>query len=308
MYKKNILILGAGGILGSLIFENLSKDHNVSGFSHRLSKSEKVFKINYNKINNSQKKKIQSADVIINCIGENSNEKKMYKKNISIMKILSKQINYSKTKKIFIHISTCGVYGSPYQNKISENIDPQPNTNYSKTKLSGEKILLNNLNKKIKIIIFRPSQVIGKNMRNISLNKLSYFLKKRIFFFINNQNSEFSYIFVDDLILCIKLIIYQKKHITKIYNISNNIKYSKLVKIILRMQKNYFLIRNINPKLIKFLIFILEKLKIKTPLNFQSFNSLRSKNIFLSSKIKKELKIKKFVNINGKTIKDLVNG
>ena len=74
------------------------------------------------------------------------------------------------------------------------------------------------------------------------------------------------------------------------------------------MQKNYFLIRNINPKLIKFLIFILEKLKIKTPLNFQSFNSLRSKNIFLSSKIKKELKIKKFVNINGKTIKDLVNG
>ena len=77
--------------------------------------------------------------------------------------------------------------------------------------------------------------------------------------------------------------------------------------IILRMQKKKSFIPNINPTLIKILIYLLEKLKIKTPLNSQSFNSLRSKNTFLSKKIKKELKIRNFLNINNKTIKNLIH-
>ena len=307
MHTKKILILGAGGILGNLIHDNLSKKFNVYGFSHRFIKSKKILKVNYNQISKFQKKIIQSADIIINCIGENSDEKKMYKKNVSIMNLISEKINYFYTEKLFIHLSTCGVYGLQYQNKISEKVTPLPNTLYSKTKLFGEEIFLKNLNKNIKIIILRSSQVIGKNMRNISLNKLSYFLKKNFFFFINNKNLDFSYIFADDLILSIELLINKKKYVTSIYNISNNIKYLKLVNIILRMQKKKSFIPNINPTLIKILIYLLEKLKIKTPLNSQSFNSLRSKNTFLSKKIKKELRIKNFLNINNKTIKNLIH-
>ena len=49
-------------------------------------------------------------------------------------------------------------------------------------------------------------------------------MKKNFFFFINNKNLDFSYIFVDDLILSIELLINKKKYVTSIYNISNNIK------------------------------------------------------------------------------------
>ena len=307
MKRKNILIFGANGILGNIIFKKLLNNYNVIGFSHKSSRNKNIIKTNYRRLSKNHRSIIKNADVMINCIGENSNEKNMSYKNIYVLKLISNEINRYSYKKTFIHLSTCGVYGFTYSDKISEKINPMPNTVYSKTKLNGEKILKQNLNQNIKLIVLRSSQVIGKNMRNISLIKLIYFLNKRLFFFVNNKNSEFSYIFSEDLISSIKLLIKKKNNDSKTYNISNNIKYHKLVKIILKVLNKQITIPNFNPKLIKLLIFLLDKLKIQSPLNYQSFNSLRSKKIFRSNKIKKDLNIKKFININATNLKELIN-
>ena len=302
MKKKNILIFGAGGILGNIIFNSLLDNYNVIGFSHKSIIKKNIFKIFYKKFSNSNTRIINNADVIINCIGENSDKKKMQYKNIQVLKLICDCIGKSNKKKIFIHLSTCGVYGSTIKNKISENVIPIPNNLYSRSKLRGEKVLKENLKDNIKLIILRPSQVIGSNMRNISLNKLIYFLKKGSFF-INNRKSEFSYIFDDDLILSIKSIIKKKNLRSNIYNISNNIKYHKLVKIILKKIDNEYPILNVHPIFIKLLISILSKVNIKTPLNYQSFNSLRSNKVFISTKIQKDLNLKNFININSETLK-----
>ena len=117
MKKKNILIFGAGGILGNIIFNSLLDNYNVIGFSHK-SIIKKYLKINYKKFSNSNTRIINNADVIINCIGDSD------KKKCNI-KIFSFEVNLWFTgviKKIFIHLSTCGVYGSTIKNKISENV------------------------------------------------------------------------------------------------------------------------------------------------------------------------------------------
>ena len=190
--KKTILILGAGGLLGNIIYDKLSKLHNIIGFSHKKSKKRNIIKSNYSDFSPRHIFFIQSADIIINCIGENSDENKMKKINITILKKISIQINKIKKKKIFIHISTCGVYGNLIdQLLIDESTKPKPETKYSKTKFNGEEILINQLKNNTKLIILRPSQVIGTTMKNTSLKKLYYFVKKKLFFLLIIKNQFF---------------------------------------------------------------------------------------------------------------------
>ena len=61
---------------------------------------------------------------------------------------------------------------------------PRPKTRYSKTKHEGEGILIHELKNSTKLIILRPSQVIGTTMKNTSLKKLYYFIKKKYFFLL----------------------------------------------------------------------------------------------------------------------------
>ena len=103
MKKQNILILGAGGLLGNVFFEKLKNSYNVIGFSHQNNQKKNIFKTNYKKFSIKHKKYIKNANVIINCIGENSNESKMQYINIDLMKVISDQIINYKKKKIFIH-------------------------------------------------------------------------------------------------------------------------------------------------------------------------------------------------------------
>ncbi len=309
MKKQNILILGAGGLLGNVFFEKLKNSYNVIGFSHQNNQKKNIFKTNYKKFSIKHKKYIKNANVIINCIGENSNESKMQYINIDLMKVISDQIINYKKKKIFIHLSTCGVYGSLESDKISENTKPNPVTFYSKSKLIGEDILIQKFkDKKIKLIILRPSQVMGNNMRNTSLKKLNHYLKRGLFFYIKNKESIFSYIFANDLIIAINKILNKSNLNNQIYNISNYIKYKDLVSILQKKQKKKYLIFNVSPFIIKSLIYFFDKiLKIKLPINEKTLYSLITKKIFLSSKIRKDFSIHKFTNIRSKNLYYLLN-
>ena len=179
--KKTILILGAGGLLGNALFERLKKIYFVTGFSHKNNKKENIIKTNYN-FSSKEILIIKRADVIINCIGESSNENRMNEININILKKIALKINYFKKKKTFIHISTCGIYGSPMNTLVSEKYLPSPKTKYSKTKLEGENVLQNYLSTNVNLIILRPSQIIGLKMRNTSLKKLYSHVKRNFFF------------------------------------------------------------------------------------------------------------------------------
>ena len=46
--KKTILILGAAGLLGSIISQKLSKSYDIIGFSHKKNQNKTIIKSNYN--------------------------------------------------------------------------------------------------------------------------------------------------------------------------------------------------------------------------------------------------------------------
>ena len=306
--KKTILILGAGGLLGKVFFHKLGKTYNTIGFSHKINQDKKIFQTNYINFSRKEKSIIKNSAIIINCIGENSNETNMKKINIEILKKIAKEINIINKKKIFIHISTCGVYGNSNNLLITERTLPDPETVYSKTKYEGELVLKKILNDYTKLIILRPSQVIGENMKNTSLKKLYYYIKKRLFFYVNNQTSLFSYIFVDDLLAVIQKVLKKKNYQSQTYNISNQITYQKLVTIIQKTLNQNFNYPSISPNIMKLVIYIFENLlKIKIPITNKTLNSLMVKTTFGSRSIKKYLIIKKFTNINLKNLKALIN-
>ena len=304
--RKKVFIFGASGLLGKIIFSQLSKQHVVYGSSHRQTENKKIFKINYKKISKKHLKIINQSNYIINCIGENQNEKKMNDINCLILDRISKNLT-NKNIKYFIHISTCGVYGNLEKNLISEKELPHPYTLYSKTKLKGEKILFTNLRTKFPVIILRCSQVVGLQMRNTSIKKLSFYIKKNLFFFINNKKSIYSFIFQDDIIRCLKIIISKKNLKDNIYNLSNFIRYEDLVNKILITLKKKKKIPNIPSIFLLPIIKFFEYFNFKFPLNTNQLNSLMTKKIYLSRKIKKTLHLKSMTNINSKNLKYLIN-
>ena len=98
--KKTILILGAGGLLGNALHTRLKKTHSVLGFSHKKNKNKYIIKTNY-KFSLKENLIIKKADVIINCIGESSNENTMNEININILKRIALKIsNFKKKKKL----------------------------------------------------------------------------------------------------------------------------------------------------------------------------------------------------------------
>ena len=144
-------------------------------------------------------------------------------------------------------------------------------------------------------------------MKNTSIKKLYYYIERKMFFFVNNKNSYFSYIFAEDILNIIALLI-KKKPKNNIYNISNKIKYYDLVKIIQKDLNQSFSFPSINYSFVKILIFIFNKLlRIHLPINNRILKSMTTNNIFNSQKIMSDLKIKSFTNITVKNIKYLVN-
>ena len=304
--RKKIFIFGAGGLLGRIIFSKLSKRHAVYGSSHKRSNIKNIIKLNYFKISKKHLNLINNSDYLINCIGENQLEHKMVDINYRVLNYISKKLK-KKNIKYFIHISTCGVYGNLKLNRVNEKLDPLPYTLYSKTKLQGENILFENLKKKSTVIVLRCSQIIGPQMRNTSIRKLNFYIKKNLFFFTNNKKSIYSFIFQDDIIKCLEKIINKNNLKNNIFNLSNYIKYGDLVNnILITLDKKKF-IPNISPFFMMPIIKIFEIFKIKLPLNTNQLNSLMTKQIYVSSKIKKKLNVKSFININSKNLNSLIN-
>ena len=146
-----------------------------------------------------------------------------------------------------------------------------------------------NLKDKRKLIILRCSQIVGYGMRNTSIKKLFYYIKKNLFFFINNKKAIFSYIFSDDVISCIKKFIKKKNLNYSIFNLSSKSTFEDLVQeITISINKKTF-IPNINPIFVNFFVIFFENiLKINSPISKKQLSSLMLKKIYVSKKFKKK--------------------
>ena len=181
--KKNILILGSEGFLGSVLLPYLNKSNfKITGvdkcffgkYNNNL-KNVRIINSDYAKLN---KKFFEQFDFIIDLVNISNDpaselNKKFTKKiNYQNKVKLYQKIKNLKNIKRYIYMSSCSVYGNN-KNIINEKSPPRPISLYSKLCLKYEEYLKKN--KKISFTILRLGTLYGwaPRMRyDIAINKI----------------------------------------------------------------------------------------------------------------------------------------
>lgn len=195
MKKKSILLIGGCGYIGLHLLKNLKnykvfildKTNNIN----KILYAKKYAQVNNKKVsNNTLKKSIDyhSVDTVVYLAS------KLKFKNIKLAKFeiknLKEVIFFVKKKNIknFIYFSSSSVYGN-CNNKISENTQRNPVSNYGKLKLKSENLITKEFKKtKLKYIILRPFNFIGVYSK---LKGKPIIFKNNIFFnLLNSINLE----------------------------------------------------------------------------------------------------------------------
>lgn len=218
--KKNILITGSSGYLGSYLVNNLIKEgHNIIGIDI---KKPKIKNRNFNfikkKIINLKKKEIKNLDCIIHCgtISRNYSEtsKLNFFDDLFGLYFLYQQIDKN-TK--FIFLSSIDIY----KKKIK--------TDYQKFKTLSEQYLINlSKIKKFNLVIIRPSTFFSKEYpkKNIAIYKIKNSIKKNKNFYLTKGAPKLNVIDIKKLYELINKQLNQKKYKQKIYNLLSKRSYN----------------------------------------------------------------------------------
>ena len=183
---KNILITGGGGYIGTNLTQKLlEKNYNVTvidtfWFGNYL-KKRKNLKIIKKDIRDLSRKDLKNIDSIIhlasiaNDPAAELNVKLTWEVNvIATYKLITFAID-QKVKK-FIFASSGSVYGIKHEKRVTENLSLEPISEYNKSKMIGERILLS-YKKNIDLTILRPATVCGYSpaMRlDVAINALTF--------------------------------------------------------------------------------------------------------------------------------------
>ena len=282
--NKNLLFIGASGRLGRKWINKLDQNYSVFALVNKnkfktYHKKIKLRLLNKRKLNTFCKN--NSIGIIINCCALTMLEKcQKFKKSAYIKNTLIPEILADVSKKNaikLVHISTDHLFDGMKKN-YSEKSKLNPLNYYAKTKMMGEKKIINKLKN---YIIIRTNFFSFSKRKDTFLEKSLEKLKK------NKEvkawdNVKFTPIHTDTLIKIANLLI--KKDFKGLINVSSNESISKYEFLFMVAKHLKIDTNNIKKEKLKNNIF-----KIKRPLNM-SLSNLILKKILRSLKI---LKIKK---------------
>ena len=183
---KNILITGGGGYVGTnLTKELLSDGHNITvldtfWFGNYL-KKHKNLKILKKDIRQISSNDIHKIDCIMHLASiANDPAAELNAKLTWDVNVLAtyKLINLAVDKKVkkFIFASSGSVYGIKKEKKVTEDLSLEPISEYNKSKMVGERVLMS-YESSMKIHIIRPATVCGISPRlrlDVAVNLLTF--------------------------------------------------------------------------------------------------------------------------------------
>ena len=231
---KNVLLLGAGGYIGSILTDLLlKKKYKVFAYDRFFFGVDTLKKNLNNKnliiikkdIRNIELKDFNKIDYVID-LAALSNDP-----SCELDTKLTRDINFygriraarlaarNKVKK-YIFSSTCSVYGDTKDNIVDETSKIAPISEYAKSSADCEKILLNELNSKdFCLTIIRNATVFGVSPRMrfdlvVNLMTLTAFEKGKIYI-LGGGNQYRPLIHVRDVCDCMLKILHTKNEIVK---------------------------------------------------------------------------------------------
>ena len=208
-YKKQIVITGSSGLLGSNFYKKYKKKYKIIKYPHRIE--------NITKFNKWISKK--KFNYLIHFAGISKGNASMlnkinFKCSINILKSLKK---YDQIK-FFLFISSSHVY-SFSDKKIRENFKTKPINNYGLSKKNVEDFIIKNRKDfNFKIGIARIFNITGPRQRKgYFVSDMYYKMLKTNF--IDNINCYRDFIHLDDVMKSLDILI--SKNYEKIINISS---------------------------------------------------------------------------------------
>lgn len=228
--KKNLLISGAGGFVGSSFINRLKKKYNIYA----------IFK-NAPKINPGIKKEIildfskeslmslpQGIDTVIHLAQSNFyRDQENYADDIVDLNIVStlKLLEWAKNTNVknFIFTSTGNVY-KPSDALLTEDSPLEPNSIYGASKLSAE-ILIKQYKKYFNINILRLFSVYGPYQKNMLIPQITNkLLSKEKITLADSKGIYLTPIYIQDLIDVFEKIIDEdsSSECCETYNVSGN--------------------------------------------------------------------------------------
>ena len=241
-----VLITGGGGYKGTILVNRLLNSKRIKQivvidtfwFGNYLGKNKKLKIIKKNILDISIKD-IKGVNTIIhlaaiaNDPASDLNVKLTWEYScLGTMKLceLAKKIKIKK----FIFASSGSVYGIKKERQVTENLDLKPISDYNKTKMITEKMLLS-YGKFFKIYIIRPGTVYGYSPRmrlDLTLNILTFSALKKGIIKVFGGKQIRPMIHIDDITGIYLYILFNKVK-SGIYNASNtNISIYKLAMLI----------------------------------------------------------------------------
>jgi nucleoside-diphosphate-sugar epimerase len=226
-----VLITGGGGYVGTELVKSLLKKNiqikvvDIFWFPNKLPKN-KNLKIVKKDILKIEKKDLKGINTIIhlasiaNDPASNLDPKLTWEISCLGTMRLCELAKKNKIKN-FIYASSGSVYGIKKENKVNEDLDLLPISDYNKTKMIAERVLLS-YKKYFKYFIIRPGTVFGYSDRmrlDLMINILAFqaLTKKEITVFGGRQTRPF--IHIDDMVSVYEHFIFRKNK-SGIYNAS----------------------------------------------------------------------------------------
>lgn len=233
--KEKVLVVGGTGFIGNHVLKKISpKKYSLYSISKNYLKFKKKIKgVNYLKcdisnIKELKKKVSKKFDHIINLSGyvNHSNKKENMKCHFNGCKNLAEFFKNTKIK-TFIQVGSSLEYGDQVSPQ-SENKKCNPKGSYGLSKYKASKFL-KNFGKlyNFPYIIIRPYQIYGPNQKNNRLipQTIEACLKNKKFDCTDGSQKR-DFLFIDDFIELIKIILKKKKIRRETFNVGYGKPYS----------------------------------------------------------------------------------
>ena len=241
--NMKILLIGGEGYIGSNFIKKFNNEFDFIVITSKK-KSKKIAKTEYVSVTEKKiidKIKLLNPDIVIHLAGLSglkkceSEPKKAFKINVEGTANVVKGCLKINAKLIFI--SSREVYGETINKKSKESDIVKPKNIYGKTKMEAEKIIQNaGKNYKLNYIILRLTNVYGPG-NNSGINHIIRSSINEGKIYLNGGQQILNFIFIEDVIELIRLIILNHKLSREIINVGSNdsISLKKFVGMVIKM-------------------------------------------------------------------------
>jgi nucleoside-diphosphate-sugar epimerase len=280
---KRCITIGASGFIGKNLINYLS-EHGQSCTA--LSRKE---------LYNLKKIDFDAFDTVIHTAGlahdltNGANGEHYYKANFELTKKLYDRFLHSTAKK-FIFISSVKAAADEVDGILTENVHPNPKTEYGRTKLMAEQyILRQNLPADKAVYILRPCMVHGQGNKG-NLNLLYKIVDAGIPYPLAAFNNRRSFLSINNLCFIINEMVERDDIPSDIYNISDDqpLSTTEVVSILATSVNKNSRLWNFPPKLISFFAWFGDAFHL--PLTTERLNKLTANYVVSNAKIKAVLK------------------